>query len=183
MRSGKASTKEPLLLTPLPEFPWQRIATNLFQLGNTIYLVAVDYFYRFPEVVTVSSTTSKNIILALISMFARHGIPEMVVSANGPQYSSAEFQQFSKEYSFLHITSSPHFSQSNGQAERGVKTTKKLLRNAEDSFLSLLSYRATALPWCKLSPAKLLMGWAICTNVPQLSERFIPCKLAVPGEV
>ena len=169
-----ALAKEPLLPTPLPEFPWQRIATDLFQLGNTIYLIVVDYFYRFPEVVTLPSTTSKRIILALKSMFARHGIPETVISDNGPQYSSAEFQQFAEEYGFLHITSSPHFPQSNGQAGRGVKTIKKLLRNSKDPFLSLLSYRATPLPWCNLSPAELLIGRAIRTNVPQISERFIP---------
>ena len=167
-----ASIKEPLLPTPLPKFPWQRIATDLFQVGNTIYLIAVDYFSRFPEVATLLSTTSKSIILALKSMFARHGITEMVVSDNGPQYSLAEFQQFSKEYGFLHTTSSPHFPQSNGQAERGVNTIKKLLRNAKDPFLSLLSYRSTPLPWCNLSLAELLTtGRAIRTNVPQLYLR------------
>ena len=51
---------------------------------------------------------------------------------------------------------------------------QKLLRNAEDLFLSLLSYKATSLPWCNLSPAELLTGPAIRTNVPQLFERFIP---------
>ena len=166
--------KEPLLPTPLPRYPWQKVATDLFQIGNTSYLILVDYFSRYPEVISLSTTTSASIIRAMKTTFARHGIPETVVSDNGPQYTSQEFKGFTKEYNFSHITSSPHFPQSNGQAERGVRTVKKLLKNAKDPFLSLLSYRATPLPWCNLSPAELLMGRVIRSNVPQLQETLIP---------
>ena len=96
---------------------------------------------------TLSSTTSKSVFLALKA--TRHGmigIPRVVISDNGPQFSSDEFKQFSSDYTFTHVTSSPNFPQSNGQAERGVKTVKKLLKEAKDPFLSLLSYRATPLP-------------------------------------
>ena len=117
--------KEPLLPTSLPTslpaYPWQRIGTDLFQVNNKTYLIAVDFFSRYPEVITLSSTTSKSIIMALKTLFARHGIPETVVSGdNGPQYSSEEFKQFAEEYNFTHSTSSPHYPQSNGQAERGA---------------------------------------------------------------
>ena len=56
----------------------------------------------------------------------------MVVSDNRPQYTSEEFQEFANRYGFAHITSSPHYPQSNGQAERTVRTVKKLLRLSED---------------------------------------------------
>ena len=107
----------------------------------------------------------------LKSMFARHGISATGMSNNGPQYSSQEFKDFAQEYNFVHVTSSP---QSNGQVERGVKTVKKLLKESKDSYLSLLSYHTTRLPWCKLSPAELLIGRAIRSNVPQVEEVFIP---------
>ena len=164
--------KEPLMPTPLPDYPWQRVGSDLFN-GNT-YLIVVDYFSRFPEVITLSSTTSKSVIVALKTIFARHGIPQVVVSDNGPQYSSEEFRQFAKDYTFTHVTSSPNFPQSNGQAERGVKTVKNLLKDARDPFLSLLSYQSTPLPWCNLSPAELLMGRKIRSNIPQLSEFLTP---------
>ena len=96
------------------------------------------------------------------------------MSDNGPQFSLQEFREFSRDYNFNHITSSPHFPQSNGQAERGVKTVKKLIKEAKDPFLALLSYRATPLPWCNLSPAELLMGRAIRSNIPQLEKTFHP---------
>ena len=107
-------------------------------------------------------------------MFSRFGIPEIVVSDNGPQYSSQEFADFAKAYNFCHTTSSPHYPQSNGQAECTVKTVKKLLRDSTDLCLSLLSYRATPLPWCGVSPAKLLMGRKIRSDLPQTREKLTP---------
>lgn len=166
--------KEPLVPSPLPDYPWQKIGSDLFVLDGKTYLIAVDYLSRFPEVVTLSSTTSGSVISVLKTLFARYGIPEEVVSDNGPQYASHEFAQFAKEYAFKHTTSSPHFPQSNGQAERTVKTVKKLLHDSKDPFLSLLAYRATPLPWCNLSPAELLMGRRIRSNLPLPTETLTP---------
>ncbi len=118
--------------------------------------------------------TSQSVITAFKSLFARYGIPQEVVSDNGPQYSSHEFAQFAKEYDFHHTTSSPHFPQSNGLAERGVKTVKKLLKGSKDPFMSLLAYRTTPLPWCNLSPAQLLMGRQVRSNIPQPTESLTP---------
>ena len=65
---------------------------------------------------------------------------------------------FSAYYGLVHVTSSPHYPQGNGQAERAVQTTKQLLSSGADPALSLLSYRTAAMPWCGYSPAELLMG-------------------------
>ena len=54
-------------------------------------------------------------------IFARHGVPEIMVSDNGPQYSSEAYAKFAQEFQFEHITSSPHYPQSNGESERAVK--------------------------------------------------------------
>ena len=107
-------------------------------------------------------------------MFARFGIPETVISDNGPQYSSHEFSEFAKVYDFHHVTSSPLFPQSNGQAERTVKTVKKLLKESKDPHLALLTYRSTPFPWCNLSPAELLMGRRLRANIPITSDQLTP---------
>ena len=78
-------------------------------------------------------------------MFARHGIPTTLLSDNGPQFSSKEFQDFTTAYCFQHVTSRPHSPQANGLAEHTVRTVKKLLQGSKDLFLALLSYRTTPL--------------------------------------
>ena len=80
--------KEPLMPTSLPDHPWQKVGSDLFALKGANYLIVVDYFSRYPEVVQLKSTTSQSIITSLKSIFSRHGIPEILVSDNGPQYSS-----------------------------------------------------------------------------------------------
>ena len=98
--------------------------------------------------------------------FSRHGIPDTLISDNGPQYSAKEFESFAKAYGFTHIMSSPYHPQGNGESEKAVKTIKKLLKDSKDPHLVLLSYRATPLPWCNQSPAQLLMNRNIRANLP-----------------
>ena len=108
------------------------------------------------------------------SVFSRHGIPRTVISDNGPQYDSVEMKQFASTYGFNHVTSSPYYPQSNGLAERIVKTIKSLIAETSDIYLALLRYRATPLPWCRLSPSELLIGRWLHTNIPQVSNLLIP---------
>ena len=166
--------REPLLPTPLPDYPWEKLATDLFHHNGTNYILLVDYFSRYVEVQKLSNSTSAGVKAFLKAMFSRHGIPMTLMSDNGPQFSSKEFQDFSSTYHFNHITSSPHFPQSNGLAERTVRTVKKLLQGSKDTFLALLSYRTTSLPWCNLSLAELLMERQLKSNVPQTKDHYIP---------
>ena len=107
-------------------------------------------------------------------MFSRYGIPEVMMSDNGPQYSSQEMKDFASSYGFIQVTSSPHYPQSNGLAERMVRTMKELLKKSEDPYLALLNYRTTPFPWCNLSPAELMMGRQIQNNMPQVDKHLVP---------
>jgi len=126
------------------------------------------------EVQKLTLTTSTSIITVLKSLFTRHGVPITLVTDNGPQFVSQEMSEFSLTYGFNHVTSSPHYLQSNGLAEHTVKTVKQLLSKSPDLFLGLLTYRATSLPWCGLSPAELLVGCRIRTDAPQHPKIFKP---------
>ena len=120
--------KEPLISTPLPSYPWERIASDLFELKNSTYLLTIDYYSRFAEVQKLSSTISSSVITHLKSIFARFGIPAEIVSDNGPQFSSQEMKEFSETYGFRHITTSP---QANGLVERTVKRSNVCLRTLQ----------------------------------------------------
>ena len=115
----KAQKQRPQQLTPtlLPTLPWQKVASALFEWKGDTYLLAVDYYSRYIEIAKLNQTMMTDVVTHLKSMFARHGIPEMFISDNGPQYASREFQDFAKEYEFQHTTSSPYFPQGNGEAK------------------------------------------------------------------
>ena len=165
---------EPLMPTPLPQRPWQLIATDLFILEKVTYLLVVDYYSRYVEVVTLpKSTSSSKIIQALKTILARHGIPDEVRSDNGPQYHSDEFAQFAKEWGFKHSTSSPRYPQANGEVERAVKTVKNILKKEQDPSKALLAYRSTPLA-SGYSPAELLMGRKIKSTIPITLPHLTP---------
>ena len=151
----------------------EKVASDLFHHKNSTYILEVDYFSRFVEIQKLSSTNSVSIVAVLKSIFAHHGVPITLVTGDGPQFVSHEMTQFSSTYGFNHITSSPHYHQSNGLAECTVKRMLTISPD-RDVNLALLSYRAMPLPWCGFSPAKLLMGCVIKTDVPQDVNKFKP---------
>ena len=79
---------EPLIPSTLPQRPWEKIGTDLFELKGKSYLLLVDYFSRYIEVIKLSSTTTNSVVAAMKPIFARYGIPDIVILDNGPQYSS-----------------------------------------------------------------------------------------------
>ena len=164
---------EPLLPSIFPERPWQKIATDLFEWKKVTYLVVTDYYSRYVEMAKLSTTTANDVITHLKSIFACYGIPQTVMSDNGPQYAAAAFDQFAHQYGFTHVTSSPKYPQSNGAVERAVKTVKDLLDKNEDPYLALLAYRSTPLE-NGYSPVELLMGRKLRTTIPIVTKQLLP---------
>ena len=148
--------KEPPLTSSFPEYASEQMGTDLFELEKKKYIIVVDYFSRWIECRHLSQTTSAYAIEALQSIFNVHGIPDHVISDNGPQYSSDGFKAFSEEYGFVNITLSPLYPQSNGEAKRDVQTAKNILKNNTDPHLGFLAYRTTPLHNGQ-SPVELLM--------------------------
>ena len=154
--------------------PWQKVGVDLFFWNGSDYLIVIDYKSNFPEISLLTKTTSDQVILHLKSIFARHGIPETMVSDNGPQFDSSVFKQFAREWGFQHETSSPRYPQANGKAERGVGIVKSLLNKAKESqsdpYLALLAYRQAPRENID-APAKVLMGRELRSKVPQIKVR------------
>uniref|UniRef100_A0A3P9IKJ4 Gypsy retrotransposon integrase-like protein 1 n=1 Tax=Oryzias latipes TaxID=8090 RepID=A0A3P9IKJ4_ORYLA len=169
----RTNLRETLIPTEFPTRPWSTVGADLFQFGSQHYLIVVDYHSRYFEVAKLTSTTSEGVIEHFKSVFARHGIPDEVRTDNGPQFSSEHFRKFVRCWNFKHVTSSPHFPQSNGEAERAVRTVKNLLKKSGDPYLALMAYRSAPLA-NGYSPAELLMGRRIRTTVPMISSQLNP---------
>ncbi len=165
-------SKAPLHPWIWPSKPWQRIHIDFagpFQ--NAMYLVVVDAHSKWPEVKIMSTTTSDNTITELREIFSRNGIPDQIVSDNGPQFRSTEFQDFTRSNGIKHIFSSPYQPSTNGLAERFVQTLKQSLRAAQSGNLHhklanfLLAYRNTPHQTTKMSPAAMLNGRILQTRL------------------
>ena len=159
----------PLTSHEVPAKPWQKVGADLFHFKDNDYLIVVDYFSNFPEVALLKGTTSSTVITHMKSIFARHGIPEIVISDNGPQFTSKEFAEFAAKWEFSHITSSPRYPKANEMAERAVQTIKKLLEKADmknEARPLPCRHRSCPDPNGDPSPAEKLMNRRLRTRLP-----------------
>ena len=150
----------------VPTQAWSKVGSNLFQLDNKEYVIIANYHSNYPDVYQIPNQSSKSIIQAMKECFGRFGIPHELVSDNGPCYSSTEFKQFAEEWDFKHITSSPIYPQSNGLAERRVKTLKNILGKPVDKQMGLLTCRSTQLD-SGYTPSELNLGRRTRCNLPR----------------
>ena len=111
-----------------------------------------------------------------------HGLPRILVSDNGPQFSSAEFKAFLAKNNIVHRTSAPYHPATNGYAENMVKNVKQWLSKQTKRFkfsmvLSdfLRTYRNVPHTVTKRTPAQVIFGRAPRTHLsmvlPNMSER------------
>lgn len=172
--TAKLPPTTPLQSWIWPKAPWERIHIDFAQKDQGQYLIVVDSFSKWLEVIKMPSTTSANTIDALQRLFTRYGFPLEIVSDNGPQLTSSEFSSFLKSVGILHTLVPTYHPQSNGLAERSVQTFKnaltKMLLDASDQTTSicklnrfLLAYRSSPHSTTGLSPAELFLGRPIRT--------------------
>ena len=91
----------------------------MFQLEQTHYLVAVDYFSNFAELDRLENTLAVTVICKVKQHFARHGIPEIVKSDNGLNSVAESFRPLQKAIPASNVK--PTYLQSNRKAENAVK--------------------------------------------------------------
>ena len=97
--------KEPMKSHPIPDYPWQLVSQDLFYFEGSDYLITVDHFSDFIEVNKLDDILSATVVEKSKAHFARHGIPEVLLSDNGPQYTSVDFKSFCKLHDITHVTS------------------------------------------------------------------------------
>jgi hypothetical protein len=185
---------QPVPLHPMvwPDKAWQRVHIDYagpFQ--GKMFLICVDAYSKWPEVIRTEDTTTVGTILKLAEIFSRFGLPEQLVSDNGPQFTSEEFKKFTTSNGIKHILSSPYHPRSNGAAERMVRTFKQAMKASlgESTDVNpaaclsqfLLKYRSTPHATTQMSPAELLLGRRVRTKLDLAhpdTRRIVNNKLA-----
>ena len=100
---------------------------------------------------SVRKTDSETIIEKLKMQFSRLVLPEIVISDNGSQYASTEFERFASGWHFQHINSSRLHSQSNGKVESAVKICKGIMKKqCVDILIHISHYWSIVIPPRKL---------------------------------
>jgi len=156
-----------------PSKPWSRVHVDYAgPVNGAMYLVVVCAYSKYPEIIKMKSTTSAATIAVLRELFSRHGLCEVLVSDNGPQFVSLEFETFCMNNGILHKTSAVYKPATNGQAERVVRILKTAVKQAElthrdvDSVIAnyFLVYRSTPHSTTGEIPSVLLMGRRLRTR-------------------
>ena len=169
--------KEPRLTTLLSSRPWEKLGIDLFLYGGQNFLVIVDYYSRWIEVLDVKSTTTAACVAKMKDVFASFVYPEEIISVsnNDPQFASSEFRSFVESNWITHISSSPFLPKANGEAERAVQSAKRILRQ-RDPWLALLIYRDTVISATEHRPTQLLIGRHVKTNLPTPPSALRSCQ-------
>ncbi|KAL7879761.1 hypothetical protein SRHO_G00020150 [Serrasalmus rhombeus] len=169
----------PLHPVPIPTAAWEKVAIDIVgpfhhAVHDCRYAVTlIDYYSKWPEVAFASEVTSATVITFLSVVFSREGNPREVVSDNGPQFISSEFESFLAMRDIKHCRSAVYFPQANGEIERFNRVFKDSLQTATiegkpwKPFVTefLHTYRATPHTITTCSPAELLHGHAMHTKL------------------
>lgn len=161
--------KQPLQPHELPERPRQKVGADLFQWNKKDYLIIAGYYSLCLEVCELHSTSLPAVINKTKSFFACHGIPEIGMSDNGPQFIADGYKNSAASYRFYHEPSSPRYPQSIGLIEGVIPTVKNTFEKAKLSkkvpYIALLQLHNT--PIDGRSPAQVLLGRTqLRTNFP-----------------
>ena len=148
------------------------VSTDLFNVKKDVYLVVVDNLTKYWDLEQMNDTDAESTILQMKKIFARQGVPEVVISHNGPQYASKELKEFSRSWNFHHYTSSPHHPKGNDTAEAALKQAKRILKMSHDPWMAILEQRNT--PDELASPNEKLNSRRTRTVIPVKSELLEP---------
>lgn len=130
-----------------------------------MFLLLVDAHSKWPEAIEMSSTTSDRTMYMLRNIFASYGLPEQLVTDNGPQFTSQEFAELMRQNGSKHILTAPYHPSSNGAVECSVQTFKQAMKAGKRTGLPvqyqlqnfLLSYWSTPQATTAQPPAEIFL--------------------------
>lgn len=166
--------KVPIHPWEYPKYPWQRLHIDYAgPFMNTYFLLVVDAYTKWVETIPTNRICTQSTIRILRDIFSRFGLPITIVSDNGTQFRSSEFEEFLKSNGIQHKFCAPYHPASNGQVERYVQTIKQGLRSMmfEKGDLNtklnrlLMQYRKVPNTVTGVSPAELMFKREFRTRI------------------
>ena len=179
--TAKCKLKPSLALgQEVPLCPWTKLVTNIFHFKGASYLLIVDYTSCYPVVCKLTSMTGQHIASQFKLICSEYGWPETLVSDNGPCYTSEIFTNLMIEYNVNHITSSSHYPQSNGLAEKYVQIVKKLFHKAkEDGLIQVFD----GVPQHPLIKQFAITHANTCKQVSKIQFTYVQCCKKTKGSI
>ena len=169
---------EPMMSYPIAEHPYQIVSSDVMEYNGQHYIIAVDHYSDYIEVQKLKDLTARTTIRFFEKTFATHGIPLLLITDCGTNYTAKEFSEFACNHGIFHTTSSPHHHQSNGRAEAAVKVMRALMTKADMEkkplWLLLLAQRNTPSHGMKSSPVQRLMSRRTRTQLPAPKKAYLP---------
>ena len=128
------SRARPVPLKPreLPPRPWHSIAVDVFYYQGKAFFSIMDLYSRFPVVTHLASESTDGVVRALENVFCLFGTPARLISDNGPQFISHQFQQFLVKWTVSHEKTVPYCPRQN-PVERLHQTLKRHMRKSGES--------------------------------------------------
>ena len=166
---------EPLIMTPPPDYPFQRVVADLFEIRGNHYLVYADRLTGWIKLDFLCTTTTRQLVTLLRRYFHESGVPEELSVDGGANLVNADMRSFLARWGVTIRQSSAGYPQSNGRAEAAVKSAKTILRDnmsargtvdTDAAVAALIQYHNTPLRDGNKSPAQLLMGRQLRGGVP-----------------
>ena len=160
---------------PLPDYPFQLVSTDYFQLEGSTYLFLVDRYSNWPVVKKCKTESSEELVESLREYFCTYGIPKELTSDGGMAYISDNTQNFPRTWGVTHRFSTAYNPNANLWAETAVKSMKRLLHNNTgisgslntNTFMAaLLNYRNTPDRDTGLSPSQILYARLLNDSIP-----------------
>lgn len=131
----KGNVKVPLVKTPIISEPFHRVSIDIVgplnppsEAGHKYILTMIDCATSFPEAIPMKRIDSISVAEALLSIFARVGIPKEVHSDLGRQFISELIKELHSLLGSHPLFNTPYHPQGTGRVERMHGTLKSILK-------------------------------------------------------
>lgn len=163
--------KEPLVQDSIPDYPFQKVSTDIFEYGGHDWLVIIDSYSGFICCDRLHDKTMSSVCRLFDKFFNCYGYPTEIRSDNVP-FNSLECDRYANRNNICLQFSSPRYPQSNGLAEKAVAIAKNILKRCyelgevEQYQYHILQYNTTPVASMRMSPSQLFFGRQVKTRMP-----------------